>query len=46
VPTALACAALREPEVAGQVALVAHVQSSHERLVLALSPWVPEPATA
>jgi hypothetical protein len=46
VPTALACAALREPEVAGQVALVAHVQSSHERVVLALSPWVPEPATA
>jgi hypothetical protein len=45
-PTALACAALRSPEVAGQVALAAHVQSSHERVVVALAPWSPEPASA
>lgn len=47
VPSVLACAALRAGEAADQVALAAHVQSSHERVVVALAPWrAGEPVTA
>ncbi len=49
VPTALACAALRHSDHAQPLAVVAHVQSSHERVVVALSPAPPraaEPAAA
>jgi hypothetical protein len=44
VPTALACAALRQSEQTQRVALATHVQSSHERVVVALSPMPPMPA--
>jgi hypothetical protein len=47
VPSVLACAALRAGQAADQVALAAHVQSSHERVVVALAPWrAGEPAAA
>ena len=46
VPTALACAALRNSEHAQRVALATHVQSSHERVVVALSPMPPLPEVA
>lgn len=39
VPSALACTALRACEVPDQVAVATHVQSSHERVVVALAPW-------
>lgn len=39
VPSALACTALRAGEVPDQVAVATHVQSSHERVVVALAPW-------
>ena len=39
VPSALACTALRAGEVPHQVAVATHVQSSHERVVVALAPW-------
>ena len=41
VPTALACAALRASEQAQRVAVATLVQSSHERVVVALSPMPP-----
>jgi hypothetical protein len=41
VPTALACAALRNSDQAQRVAVATHVQSSHERVVVALSPMPP-----
>lgn len=44
VPTALACAALRQSDQAQRVAVATHVQSSHERVVVALSPMPPTPA--
>ena len=44
VPTALACAALRASDQAQRVALATHVQSPHERVVVALSPMPPQPA--
>lgn len=44
VPAALACAALRASEQAQRVAVATHVQSSHERVVVALSPMPPLPA--
>jgi hypothetical protein len=45
VPSALACTALRSggPD---QVAVATHVQSSHERVVVALAPWVADAAVA
>jgi hypothetical protein len=46
VPSALACAALRSGESPQQVAVATHVQSSHDRVVVALAPWAPEPAAA
>lgn len=39
VPSALACTALRSGEKPDQVAVATHVQSSHERVVVALAPW-------
>lgn len=39
VPSVLACAALRQAERPDQVAVATHVQSSHERVVVALAPW-------
>ncbi len=39
VPSALACTALRAGEVPDRVAVATHVQSSHERVVVALAPW-------
>ncbi len=45
VPSALACTALRGADRPDQVALATHVQSSHERVVVALAPWA-EPAAA
>jgi hypothetical protein len=44
VPTVLACAALRNSDLAQRVAVATHVQSSHERVVVALSPMPPMPA--
>ena len=44
VPTALACAALRASDQAQRVAVATHVQSPHERVVVALSPMPPQPA--
>ncbi|MDX9844217.1 MAG: hypothetical protein RBT42_10700 [Aquabacterium sp.] len=41
VPTALACAALRQSDQAQRVAVATHVQSPHERVVVALSPMHP-----
>jgi len=46
VPAALACTALRSGDAPGQTALVAHVQSSHERVVVALAPWLQPQALA
>jgi len=46
VPAALACAALRQSNVPQAVALATHVQSSHERVVVALRPWAPESVSA
>lgn len=46
VPSALACASLRADPASGQVALAAHVQSSHDRVVVAMAPWVPLAAAA
>jgi Tfp pilus assembly protein PilN len=45
-PSALACTALRSTGEPGQVAVAAHVQSSHDRVVVALAPWVPAAAAA
>lgn len=45
-PSALACAALRAGEASGQVAWATHVQSSHDRVVVALAPWVQPAAVA
>jgi hypothetical protein len=45
-PSALACTALRAAGEPGQVAVAAHVQSSHDRVVVALAPWVPAAAAA
>jgi hypothetical protein len=39
VPSALACTALRAGERPDQVAVVTHVQSSYDRVVVALAPW-------
>lgn len=39
VPSALACTALRGADAPDQVAVATHVQSSHERVVVALAPW-------
>jgi len=44
-PSALACTALRTADEPGQVAVAAHVQSSHDRVVVALAPWA-QPAAA
>lgn len=44
VPAALACAALRASDQAQRVAVATHVQSPHERVVVALSPMPPQPA--
>lgn len=38
-PAALACGALRAGDGEGRLALATHVQSSHERVVVALAPW-------
>lgn len=46
VPCALACTSLRASGSAGQVALATNVQSSHERVVVALAPWVQPAVTA
>lgn len=46
VPSALACTALRSGDKTDQVALATHVQSSHERVVVALAPWCADPALA
>lgn len=45
VPTALACAALHAGEPPATHALAIHLQSSHDRAVVALAPWS-APATA
>lgn len=45
-PSALACSALRTNAQPGQVAVAAHVQSSHDRVVVALAPWAPPAAAA
>jgi len=39
VPAALACTALRVAEMPNQVAVATNVQSSHERVVVALASW-------
>lgn len=39
VPSALACTALRLDQGPDHVAVATHVQSSHERVVVALAPW-------
>ncbi|TAK93966.1 MAG: hypothetical protein EPO09_10895 [Aquabacterium sp.] len=46
VPSALACAALRAGDKPDQVAVATHVQSSHDRVVVALAPWRAEPVAA
>ncbi|MBI5925226.1 MAG: hypothetical protein HY836_06465 [Aquabacterium sp.] len=46
VPSALACTALRSGEQPDQVAVATHVQSSHDRVVVALAPWRAEPVAA
>lgn len=46
VPSALACTALRAGEQPDQVAVATHVQSSHDRVVVALAPWRAEPVAA
>jgi F420-0:gamma-glutamyl ligase-like protein len=43
-PTALACAALRAGEPPAAHALAMHLQSSHDRVVVALAPWRPPAA--
>jgi len=40
VPTALACAALRAGDPPAEHALAVHLQSSHDRAVVALAPWM------
>ncbi|MGC4061693.1 MAG: hypothetical protein QM749_12935 [Aquabacterium sp.] len=45
-PSALACTALRATGEPGQVAVAAHVQSSHDRVLVALAPWAPAAAAA
>lgn len=46
VPSALACTALRTGDQPDQVAVATHVQSSHDRVVVALAPWRAEPVAA
>lgn len=46
VPSALACTALRAGDQPDQVAVATHVQSSHDRVVIALAPWRAEPIAA
>lgn len=46
VPSVLACTALRESGSSDQVAVATHVQSSHDRVVVALAPWGAAVATA
>lgn len=46
VPSALACTALRTGDKPDQVAVATHVQSSHDRVVVALAPWAAEPVAA
>lgn len=46
VPSALACTALRAGDKPDQVAVATHVQSSHDRIVVALAPWCAEPVAA
>lgn len=45
-PSALACTALRSTGEPGQVAVAALVQSSHDRVVVALAPWAPSAVAA